>query len=195
MNCKICKQNTYTKWLNQMVYISGDNKVHRYEYIDSFAKYITKWIKKHGYKMGDTWGDGVKVTVRWMYAIFEQEVLNKNKYGPLLYPEPFHRNLPEDLDSFEMVIDCEAINEFMENWKSIDELSESHPFGIRVRMEMQEFLYTYVNVESSKYGIKITHYYEDLQKELEQQEEEYMYQKQKGGLDTYVLESQNGWHS
>ena len=188
MSCRLCKQNNYTKWLNKMVYVSGYTKVPRYEYLRSFAKHITKWMKGLGYGMGDRWGDGVKVVVRWMFAIYEQEVIHKNKYGPLLYPEIYHRNLPEDLDKFEMVVSNMEIENFLEKWEDIDDFSQSSPVGIRVRMEMQDFLYTYVNIESSKHGIAVTHLYESLAME-EEMEDEY-----KSGVDTYLIDVQNGWH-
>ena len=184
----VASHNDYKIWLKQKIWVDSHIKSYRYEYIPNFTNEITKWMKKLGYTMNGMWG--AKAVSKWLYAIQVVEVAERNSYKALNYPEIRHRNTSEDRDRFEIIVSFDEINNFMNNWILIEDLDINTKKGGRVRDEMSEFLYCYLDLESSKHGIAITRYLEDG----EEDEEEYLQTAKPKNKDQYLLDAEEGWH-
>jgi hypothetical protein len=186
----VASHNDYKIWLKQKVWITPLNKCYRWEYIPMFAEDLTNWMKYLGYKMNGAWGNGSKAVAKWLYAIQVLEIAKKDSISLLAYPEIKHRNLPEDRDRYEIVVTYDEIEKFLKKWSDIDDLDMKRNQGRRVREELSDFLYHYIDLESSKHGIAITRYLEDG----EEDEEEYLQNGKPKNKDQYLLDAEEGWH-
>ena len=145
----------FVSWLHQWVWVSGDEKARRKDWIPWFADSLTVWMEKKGYKMDGIWKKGHMAVARWLYAIQVQEVANKQYFGSLRYPEVKHRAWPEDRDYFECEVSVPSIETFLEGWQLVEDLDVNTPSGLRVRAELQQLLWTYLALESCRQGNRV----------------------------------------
>ncbi len=176
--------NDYNRWLQANVWVTGNEKASRNNYIPSFTQSLTNWMKKRGYRMSGMFTS--KAVARWLYAIQVQEVARRNHWGPIYYPVPYHRDWEEDWDTFDMEVSQESCEEFLESWRNNEDLQFDMPSGDRVRVELQTLLYTYVDLESSKHGMKIARLLADSD-DVENSDDE-------NEMDSYLRDAQEGFH-
>jgi hypothetical protein len=166
-------QRDYEDWLHQKIWLSGNEQGYRKEYIPSFYNSLTRFMKRKGYTMDGRWGKGPAIVARWLYAIHVHEVARKESHKPLGYPEIIHRDWPEDRDVFDFEIDLQSIDEFMDSWKNVEDMDCDSRQGFRVKVELQTFLYTYVDIDNSTQGRRMARILEPSDTEDSDHQEEY----------------------
>ena len=180
-------------WLDQLIWVSDDTKVLRREYIPIFAEHLTAYMKTLGYTMCPEWGKGHKVVARWMYIIMRDERAALNYDKMVIYPEPFHRNWPEDLDEFQHLFTHEATEKMLEAWKCCEDFDLATRVGQRYMNEIQQLLYPYLDMDASKTGIRIAITLEESESDAESWKSGRA-RTQRRGRDVYLEEAQEGYH-
>lgn len=145
----------FVRWLHQSVWVSGDQKALRKDWIPWFADSLTRWMEEKGYKMDGYWKKGHMAVARWLYAIQVQVIANKEQYGPLRYPEVKHRAWPEDRDAFELEVSDPELEKFLGEWQLVEDLDIHTPSGQRVLCELRQLLWTYIELESCRQGKRV----------------------------------------
>lgn len=148
-------QKDFVRWLNQWVWVSGDQKAVRKDWIPFFADQLTMWMEQKGYKMDGIWKKGHMAVAKWLYAIQVQVIANKEQYGALMYPEVKHRAWPEDRDLFDCEVSGPELEKFLDHWQLVEDLDVNTPSGLRVRCELQQLLWTYLALESCRQGNRV----------------------------------------
>ena len=137
----------YKDWLKQITYIGkGDTRGTMEEAMtDFFYNGISPWIHSFGY----TWlNDKTYIAKKFLHFCYMINITGRmdNKYE-LRFPEPNHRNLPEDRETFDYIIDSKEFIKFLEYWNCRDEI-----IGTRFDHLILEFCYIWINVASGKPG-------------------------------------------
>lgn len=145
----------FNDWLEQHIWISNMEKAARKTYIPMLYDSLTHFMKSKGYVMDSRWGRGPMIVARWLYAIHVHEVARKRSYEPIGYPDIQHRNWEEDNDVFDCTIDLQTVEEFMDEWKTVEDFNIETRQGFRTQVELQTLLYTYVDIDSSRQGKKL----------------------------------------
>lgn len=148
-------EKDFQLWLDESVWVCDNKKGTRRDYIPYFADALTDWMHFIGYKMDDRWAKGHRVVAKWLYAIQVLEIAKRDYGAPLAYPEIIHRDWSEDRDTYNINIDYTMVEEFMESWKTIEDLDPETRWGQRVVLEMQTLLWHYIDLDTSKIGIKL----------------------------------------
>lgn len=175
--------NDFQIWLNQKVWVSGTEKAKRRTYIPAFAAYITDFMKKRGYTMDRRWRKGEMVIARWLYTI---HVTYHFPHKKITYPAIVHRDWIEDYDEFYHVIDFNEVSECLTPWKLNEDLDTSTGVGSATVNELQQLLWTYIDLQSSKQGIRIADYLDESDSDSES-----------GGyrhVDRYIQDASEGYH-
>ncbi len=172
----------FQDWLDQRVWVNGLERWPRRAYIPVFAEELTAWCKRKGYVMDGRWGS--KAFAKWLYALHIHVVARRNRYGAVCYPEIQHRDWPEDKDIFEIVMDQEAVEEFLDRWREHEDFDSETNIGFRVAAELPTLLWHYVNLEESSHGKKMAKILE-----TDSESEEDMI-----GLGDYMTDLSNGLH-
>lgn len=181
----------FEDWLNTPVWISGNQKAIRREYIPAFAESLTFWAYKKGYKMSGRWKKGHLVCAKWLYAICVREVGKNKRWDPLYYREPCHRAYPEDRDQFDMTITSDAIADFLYSWRNNEDLSSESRIGQRVAIELEELLWTYVYINDSRQGFIVNNL---LENQAENDSDSEYDHKGNKYVDQYLVDASEGWH-
>lgn len=176
----------YKVWLDQYVWVCDNRKEMRRNYLGEFQEELTKWMKKKGYEMDKEWNNK-RIISKWLYAIHVVELVKKERVGGLEYPYPNHRNWPEDRDTYEVYVRSDDIEEFLLTWRTNEDFDPETRVGQRVREEILELIYIYLDLDSSKHGKKIARIMAN------DSDDEYDEDKQ-GEKDVYLVEAQEGWH-
>ena len=177
-------------WLDQPVWVNDNTKVLRREYIPIFAEHLTSFMKSLGFTMCPEWGKGHKVVARWMYIIMRNEsYFRANTH--VIYPEPFHRNWPEDLDEFQHLFTHEATEALFDAWKICEDFDPMTRVGQRYLHEIQELLYPYLDMETSKAGIRVAMALEESESDADSWKSGRIGRVRK---DVYLEEAQDGYH-
>ena len=134
-------------WRSQPVWV-GANKWERSVFLRDFATSIRKWMKTLGYTMEHRLENQLSL---WLYRIYVQEVALK-KSEEVYIPEPEHRNTEDDYEQYNMVVDHHEVTKFMNEWSMFQDMDVNSIVGKRVWYGLQEFLYSLINLESSKQG-------------------------------------------
>jgi hypothetical protein len=154
----------FQRWLNSEIWINGCKKGCRREYIPDLAKSIEIWMGQRGYIMDSRWGP--LAVSKWLYAIQIAVVARKQSIHTLLgYPDVLHRNWPEDQDNFDMNVGFDEREEFLDGWDACEDFDKTMPSGQKIRLEFEELLWTYVNLEQSRQGRKVAALVEDSDNE------------------------------
>jgi hypothetical protein len=148
-------ESDFQVWLDTPIWVSDNTRGTRREYIPALADSLTAWMKTIGYKMDGRWAKGHRILAKWLYAIHILEIARCDMNAPLAYPEIIHRNWPEDKDEFHLYIDFHSISDFLEPWKTIEDLDYDVSWGRRVYEELETLLWHYVDLDASKIGIKL----------------------------------------
>ena len=167
-----------------MVWGLGIDQCERREFIYHFAESIRKWMGKLGYKMEDRLN---KELSYWLYRLYVQEIARKNHGAPVHIPEPLHRNTQEDYDRYNDIVTINDVDTFMSEWSNAEDMDEKSIIGKRVLYELQEFLYSVIDLESSKQGRFIARLWEDSESNSDT---DYEYVK----TDVYIEEAKKGLH-
>ena len=173
----------YNRWLDAKVWVTGNEKARRKEYIHPFTDSLKRWMKLRGYVMSGNFTP--LVVAKWLYLIQVQEVVRKNRWGHINYPDPSHRDSEEDWDIFDMEVSQDKCEEFLNDWESNEDLQSDLPSGARVKVELQKFLYTYIDLTSSKHGIRVANQLAESDTEDSEDDIE---------IDSYLRDAQEGFH-
>ena len=138
----------YTLWLKQTVYLSKGLAEGTMEeaMLDFFYNGISPWMKGIGY----AWILAEENYIAQKFLRFAYECYCALKQGStidLCAPEPMHRNLLEDRETFEMYADTPSFIDFLEQWNFREEI-----VGTRLESMIREFCYTWIDVTSGKPG-------------------------------------------
>ena len=113
--------------------------------LEFFHAGVTPMVKRSGYR----WSREDHVLgskfVRLCYDIVT--TLQMGDQYSLVAPHPDHRNLDEDRDTFHRFIDSDAFISLMEEWSCRSEI-----VGTRLDYKIEEFIYTWINVEAGPPG-------------------------------------------
>jgi len=149
----------FTNWKQQVTYVGkGSNEGTMEEAVlHFFYDGLSKMIKQLGYKWNTNEQDISRRFLQLCYMI-DTTKRDANKYS-LQGPEPRHRNLKEDYEIFEFVLDTFAFNSFLEEW------SHCPVVGTTFDHLFKEFCYSWIDVTAGAPGLM-------TQKILDMDEEE-----------------------
>lgn len=152
----------FNLWLQQPIWISNTVRDRRRDILLEFNDCVTQLLKNKGYVMDERWNSTTSFPLlSWIYRIAVEETARYNYNNPVSIPPIIHRNTQEDYDYFYHIIDDDTIEQLMDEWSDVEDLSIDSRIGARVRTEIQEFLYTFVDLESSKQGKVIARFWEN----------------------------------
>lgn len=142
------KPMNYSLWLKQIVYLSKGLAEGTMEeaMLDFFYNGISPWMKGIGY----IWIVAEEKYIAQKFLRFAYECHCALKQGPTIdicAPEPMHRNLPEDRDTFDIYADIPSFMDFIDEWSFREEI-----VGTRLELMIREFCYTWIDVTSGKPG-------------------------------------------
>ena len=161
----------------------GGDKYERRAFIREFAVAIRKWMKTLGYNMEERMD--VELSL-WLYRLHVQEIARKKTGCAVFIPEPNHRNTQDDYDQYTMVVDHEAVTQLLSEWEGVQDMEVDSIIGKRVWYELHEFLYSVIDLESSKQGRLIARLWDNSGSNSD---EEFDYKK-----DAYIEEAKKGLH-
>jgi hypothetical protein len=113
--------------------------------LDLFYNGLTPLIQNCGYKWSVP--QSIVASKFLKFAFLMHETLKMSPTTELRPPEPMHRNLTEDRETFDMYFDAFTLGEFIEAWKCYDSVIDT-----RLDYMIKEFCYVWVDVESGKPG-------------------------------------------
>ena len=177
----------FKKWLRQTVWVSGDCRLERKEYIPRFAEDLQRWMFNHGYKMNSRWSS--LAVARWLYSIHLLECVYKNSKYNLSYPTMFHRNWQEDRDKFEVILMPRDYEAFWDAWRNNEDFDPMTAVGTRTRNELPDMLYWHLNLDTSKHGRAVARVVD----EMEEDEEEEVIVGKKNEKDSYYQDVEDGF--
>jgi hypothetical protein len=122
-----------------------------------------------------------------MYDIHVQEYARMNVNGHVKIPDIVHRNTNEDRDEFYHMISCERLEAFMEGIQEMEDFDMDSRPGQRIFHGLQDFLYRFVDLESSKQGRLIAEMWDDYASDSDH---EFGDRKR----DVYLLDTKKGYH-
>jgi hypothetical protein len=174
----------YILWKSQLVWANGLTKYERGQFIHEFAESIRCWMNTLGYTMESRLNKELSF---WLYRLYVQEIARKNHKEAVYIPEPLHRNTQEDYDHYNNVITIHDVDNFMKEWSHAEDMDEDSIIGNRVLYELQDFLYSVIDLETSKQGRLIASLWENSETNSDS---EYEYKK----TDVYIEEAKKGIH-
>lgn len=152
---------SFERWLEQPVWVAEHLEKRSVVFRDFYLS-LTRFMKKNGYIMDSRWSNTkMNYLMNWMYRIWLEEYVRSNFNKEVYVPEPKHRDTEEDYDYFNCIIDSEKISEFMNEWSSVEDFDSSSRLGYRIQYELQEFLYSFIDLERSKHGHMVARIWED----------------------------------
>jgi hypothetical protein len=165
--------NNFELWLEQPVTFSAGMTMSRKEVIPDFTRSLDAFIRKFGYKFGNTWS--AKTVARWLYTIHIREATGDTSLFP--YEEPLHRNTFEDRAHFDCLISEDEIDSLFSAWNDCSDLSVDTDIGSVIRHEVLRFLWNYIDLDTSyqgQYMAEILFPESDSESESEKQSDHYM---------------------
>lgn len=166
----------YQLWLDQRFPVSYEDVLSRRTYIPVFAEGITLLLKAHGYIMDSRWG-GASAVARWIYRIHCNNACR--------YPLVLHRNMAEDKDQYRDTITDELLSEFLAEWKHIPDFDNDTRLGRIVNDELQDFLWSYIDIDESAQGMNVVSWFDVSDTESD---------GGSGKVDVYIQDIDAGWH-
>ena len=112
---------------------------------DFFYNGITPWINSCGYSWFHPPEDIARNFLRFCYKL--QDTVKAGEQFNLELPMPKHRNMPEDLDTFQVFVDSFSFTDLLSNWSFHDEI-----VGTRLDNLIVDFCYNWVDVEKGAPG-------------------------------------------
>jgi hypothetical protein len=177
-------------WLDQPVWVQDNLKLLRREYIPVFAEDITTYLRNLGFTMSGEWGKGHKVVARWMYIIMRDERANLIYDKQVIYPTPFHRDWPEDLDEFQHLFTHEDAVKIFDGWKMCEDFDQDTRVGQRYLHELQQLIYPYLDMDVSKAGMRVAIALEETESDSDSWRSGHRRERR----DVYLEEAQEGYH-
>jgi len=137
---------SYDAWMNRKAFLrdSLNQCTMEQAVLDFFYNGVSPWIYGLGYKWNREEAVIARKFVRFCYDI---HWALQTPTGELNPPEPQHRNLPEDRETFELFANTLAFTDFLEVWNFRDEI-----VGTRLEFLILEFSYVWLDVCSGKPG-------------------------------------------
>jgi len=173
----------YILWRSQPVLI-GVTACERRAFIHEFSQSIRLWMKTLGYTMEYCLEKELSL---WLYRLHVQEIARKKHGASVFIPEPNHRDTQDDYDQYNMVVDHDSVTQLMSEWTNVEEMNLENIIGKRVWYELQDFLYSMIDLESSKQGRLIARLWDNSGSNSDS---EFDYKKP----DVYVEEANKGLH-
>jgi len=138
---------TYTEWLNTFSYVGKGVAEGTIEnaLLHFFYEGVSPWIRSAGYDWTDTEHAIALKFLRFCHLLCETSHMDI-KYS-LQVPFPNHRDLQEDRDTFDSLLDTQSFVDFMEEWSFYDFI-----VGTRLDYLLREFCYVWIDVHSGKPG-------------------------------------------
>jgi len=137
----------YRSWLKQITYIGKGTKRGTMEeaMIHFFYSEICRWMRSFGYKWST---EESRVASKFLHFSYMIDTTSKmDSKFTICPPEPNHRNLSEDRDTFDFIVDGIALYYFL---KSVEYRHEI--VGNRLDHFIPEFCYAWIDVTSGKPG-------------------------------------------
>ena len=156
---------SYNQWKASSVYLrdSPIKTTMEEAMLDFFYNGIAPWIQHVGYAWVSDVDQIARKFVHFCYIL--NTTVKANHSSMIQAPEPSHRNLPEDRDTFDMFADCIDFSDILEDWSFRSEI-----VGTRLDYMIREFCYVWVDVEKgspSKWTEKTFEMNEDQQSDEE----------------------------
>jgi len=113
--------------------------------LDFFYDGITPWMARCGY----SWSTDADVVARnFLHFCHKLDETVRAGDGYILrMPQPKHRNLPDDLDTFRDFVDTFSFTDMLSNWSFYDQI-----VGTKLDNLIVDFCYIWVNVEKGSPG-------------------------------------------
>lgn len=169
-------------WLDQPVYISGVQTARR-NYIPCFADYITNFVMTLGYNFIPKWKKGHLCVARWLYKMNIRCI--KHIITPFPYDDIPHRDWDLDYYNYYDVFDYDTITSIENAWKHVDDLNIETDLGSDVMNELRNFIWHYIDLETSPQGRLIANLVEGSDSETDEHGEK---------LDRYIQDMGEGYH-
>lgn len=142
---------SYNDWLQQSVLFSGTitNVSMEEAMLDFFYRGVSVWIHDCGY---DWSTDECVVGRKFLYFCYILDrTLDYNmrfkKDDTIEAPAPNHRNLPEDLDTFQQFADDASFSDMLIEWRDRYEI-----VGTLLDHKIRDFCYVWIDVEMGRPG-------------------------------------------
>jgi hypothetical protein len=113
--------------------------------LDFFHNGLTPWINSRGYSWLNPSEYVTRSFLQFCYKL--NETVKAGDQFNLELPEPKHRNLPEDLDTFQSFADSFSFTELLSNWSCYDQI-----IGTRLDNLIMDFTYNWIDVERGAPG-------------------------------------------
>lgn len=138
---------SFDQWKSQPAYYRDTaNEITMEEAIkDFFHNGLSPWINGRGYSWSNPSQDVGRSFLRFCYKL--QETVNAGEQFNLELPQPKHRNMPEDLDTFEVFMDSFSFTDLLSKWSFYDQI-----IGTRLDNLIMDFCYIWVDVEKGAPG-------------------------------------------
>jgi hypothetical protein len=159
---------SYNNWLNQFNYVGagcleGNRGTMEEAMLHFFYQGVSPWIQSRGYVWSFQESMIANQFLRLCYLI---DTTDKMDYVyDLNVPKPMHRDLYEDREMFNQLVDTQDLIKFLNKWSFRTEV-----VGTRFDHLIRDFCYTWVDVKSGKAG----RYTQDILDSYEEQQEEEM---------------------
>lgn len=178
--------HSFQRWLKQPVWVA-DHKERRGAVLRDFHNSLTYLMKTNGYIMDSRWHKGkVNHLTNWMYRIWLEEHVWFNRNKEVYIPAPMHRDTEEDYEHFNNIIDLNMIEDFMKEWSFAEDFdSESSRLAYRMEYGLQDFLYSFIDLERSKHGRTIAKIWEDSGSDSDDNRKP---------RDVYLRDASDGFH-
>ena len=181
-------------WLDSEIWLNDCEKGLRREYIPALTHAVREWMDTIGYKMSAQWTP--TVVAKWLYAISVVEVARQSG-ASLSYPEPCHRDWQEDHDMYSCEVDFYSVSEFLESFKTIEDLDyDTSPIGRRVYEELQRLIYCYIDMDNSRRGKQLAAKILDTDSDSDSSGSRRRRQasRRTAEVDVYLQEAKEGYH-
>lgn len=182
-------------WLDQEVWVSGCTKALRRDWIPAFVEELTRRMNRLGYRMNANWRQGELVFAKWLYLVhcssrtqpWETDNRLRNYYANMKE----HRDWPEDRDRFSAIVTLDTLEQLLDVYREIEDLSQELPLGQLMLSELPYFLYTWVDLDRSKQGDIVARMFGDTTSDSD---DEKWHPASKKADDIYLEEAKQGFH-
>ena len=138
----------FRDWLNEFAYVGKGVSEGTIEnaLLHFFYDGVSPWIHSRGYEWTDMEDVIALKFLRFSFLVYETSQMSSN-YS-LQVPFPNHRDLQEDRDTFDSLLDIRDFVDFMEEWSFYHFI-----VGTRLDYLLREFCYVWIDVQSGKPGV------------------------------------------
>jgi hypothetical protein len=169
-------KRNFQLWLSQQFPVSYSDTLERRAYLPVFADALTELLKGRGYVMDSRWNS--LAVARWIYKIHCDNLIRS--------PVVIHRNMTEDKDEYADTISDELLREFLERWKHIPDFNSDTRLGRTLYDELQNFLWSYIDLDESPKGDEVAYWMEGSDTESDN--------GSGWKVDAYIQDVDAGWH-